>query len=261
MRILGAGLSNYSVLVRADREFVVRIDGINPASHGLNRQLEWRALTEAYRAGIAPCPRYFNPELGSLVCDYLPPDSDQHSSMGQVATLLRDIHGLPARRHRLNIAEHISRYENRLQNPGGALQRQLLGHGESIARLVQAARAEQGAMVLCHNDLLRANRLRSGGRLYALDWEYCAMGSAWYDIAVVCEGDELPDADRDALVEAYLGRAPLMAEQAALARYACIYLYLELLWHMTLERESLDAQTLQHRLQRLQHKLLTIAAR
>jgi len=58
---LSAGLSNFSVLVEADRQFVVRIDGIKPSAHGLNRQGEWRSLSAAHRAGLAPRPCYFNP--------------------------------------------------------------------------------------------------------------------------------------------------------------------------------------------------------
>lgn len=260
MRRLSGGISNYSVLVRADKEYVVRIDGINPARHGLNRQLEWRALTAAHRAGIAPCPRYFNPELGSLVCDYLPHDSDQHSDTTQIAALLQAIHRLPPRRQRLDLAERISRYENRLPHSDGDLQQRLLRHSATVASLAQASRPASGDLVLCHNDLLQANRLRSGNRLYALDWEYCAMGSAWYDIAVVCEGDQLTDRDSAALVRAYLGSDPRAEERQTLAQYACIYLYLELLWHLTLERASPEAQTLHRRLSRLEQALQNCAA-
>ena len=66
-RLLSPGLSNYSILVEADRQYVVRIDGLNPAVIGLSRQTEWRALQSASAAGLAPQPRYYNPELGSLV--------------------------------------------------------------------------------------------------------------------------------------------------------------------------------------------------
>ena len=75
---LAGGLSNYSVLVVAGaRRFVIRVDGVRPAAHGLNRQGEWRALRSASDQQLAPCPRYFNPELGTLVCDYLETDPEQ----------------------------------------------------------------------------------------------------------------------------------------------------------------------------------------
>ena len=73
VRTLTPGFSNFSVLVECGRHFVVRIDGLDPASNGLNRQAEWRTIEAAHKAGLAPHPRYFNPEVGSLVCDYLEP--------------------------------------------------------------------------------------------------------------------------------------------------------------------------------------------
>ena len=89
--VLGRGISNFSVLVDAGQRFVVRIDGIDPAANGLHRQLEWRALQAASLAQLAPPPRYFNPELGSLVCDYLTPDPFQSQAPGEVGELLNRI--------------------------------------------------------------------------------------------------------------------------------------------------------------------------
>ena len=77
--------------------------------------------------------------------------------------------------------------------------------------------------MLCHNDLLRANRIYSGGRLWAIDWEYCAMGSPWYDLAVVVNGDSLSTAQADELLEAYLGRAASSAERQELQQHSCVY--------------------------------------
>ncbi len=94
--------------------------------------------------------------------------------------------------------------------------------------------------MLCHNDLLRANRIYSAGRLWALDWEYCAMASPWYDIAVVINGDSLSAPDADALLNAYLGRAPHAEERDTLHQYGCIYRYLELLWYLALDKPVLE---------------------
>ena len=62
----------------------------------------------------------------------------------------------------------------------------------------------------------------SEGRLWAIDWEYCAMGSPWYDIAVVVNGDSLNAAQTDALLTAYLGRPATQAQRLTLRQYGCI---------------------------------------
>ena len=249
--VLASGISNFSVLVEAGQRFVVRIDGINPALNGLHRQTEWRALQAAHSAGLAPHPRYFNPDLGSLVCDYLVPDDAQDRCIPDVAHLLRDIHQLPARHTRLDLAERILRYEKQLEHkhraPSGALRQ----CGEEVSTLVHGINQDPGPAVLCHNDLLRANRIYSETRLWAIDWEYCAMGSPWYDLAVVVNGDSLDAPDTDKLLLAYLGRAPDERERQALHRYGCVYRYLELLWYLAQERPVLAPGALEEKVAEL----------
>jgi thiamine kinase-like enzyme len=255
VQVLAPGLSNYTVLVESGQRFVLRIDGVNTILHGLNRQGEWRSLEAAYRAGLAPRPRYFNPELGSLVCDYLPPDEQQPLRIADIATLLRGIHTLPARHHRLDLPERILGYEKSLAHrdpPRAAL---LAPYRSRAMQALAGADAGQHSAVLCHHDLLQANRLYSGGRLYAIDWEYSAMGNCWYDLAVVAAGDSLTAADTDTLLQAYLGRPARTDELLRLKQYACAYRYLELLWYLVQQHPGLDEPGMQHKLELLEQQL------
>ena len=89
--------------------------------------------------------------------------------------------------------------------------------------------------VLCHNDLLRANRIVNQGMLRAIDWEYCAMGNRWFDLAVVCVGDSLSKAQIEELLSSYLSMEPNPDEQRALEQHIIVYRYLELLWFCALD--------------------------
>src|SRR5690606_24301184 len=100
-------------------------------------------------------------------------------------------HRLPTRHHRLNLTERVLRYEKHLEHQGRVFAESLQDCREKLSPLLDEISTIPVESVLCHNDLLRANRLYSRGKLWALDWEYCAMGSPWYDIAVVINGDEL----------------------------------------------------------------------
>lgn len=255
VRVLTPGISNFSVLVESGQHFVVRIDGLDPASNGLNRQTEWRALQAAHSAGLAPQPRYFNPELGSLVCDYLAPEAAYNADMTQVGQLLRAIHQLPARHHRLNLVERILQYEKRLERNSRPLNADLRKSGDQVSGILSEINHQPCTPVLCHNDLLQANRLYSAGRLWAIDWEYCAMGSPWYDLAVIANGDLLSKADTDALMTAYLGRAPDARERGLLNQYSCIYGYLELLWYLALDKPVLTAEAIEEKSAALMTKL------
>jgi len=233
--ILGGGISNFTILVEQESRFVVRIDGLTPATNGLNRQVEWHALNAAHTAGIAPRPLYFNPELGSLVCDFLPPDETQEQCIQDIAMLLRGIHKLPARHHRLDLGERIRRYEKQLEHREEPLPGLLAACTDRVLLLLEQA-TQPDKPVLCHNDLLRANRLYSGGKLWALDWEYCAMGSPWYDLAVVVGGDEMSREHTAQLLHAYLGHAPAAPEWKMLWIYSALYRYIELLWYLALQK-------------------------
>jgi thiamine kinase-like enzyme len=110
-----------------------------------------------------------------------------------------------------------------------------------VATLVAELRSRDRGLNLCHNDLLAANRLRSGGVLWALDWEYCAMGSPWYDLAVTQCGDSLGEVETDELLRSYLGRSPQSDELERLRDYGRVYRYLELLWYLALGKQPGDA--------------------
>jgi len=255
VNLLASGVSNFSVLVQSGQRFVVRIDGINPAANSLNRQSEWRALQAAHRASLAPQPCYFNPALGSLVCDYLPPDEEQVLCIGELAALVRDIHQLPARHSRLDLAERILRYEKQLEHRGQALTAPMARCRGPVLRILDDINRRPQPAVLCHNDLLQANRIYSGGRLWAIDWEYCAMGSPWYDLAVVITGDSLGAAQADELLEAYLGRAASSAERQELQQHSCVYRYLELLWYLAQQRTAPEPTLLEQKMAALEKAL------
>jgi aminoglycoside phosphotransferase (APT) family kinase protein len=255
VRVMTSGVSNFSILVESQQQFVVRIDGINPVTHGLCRQTEWRTLEVANARGLSPRPCYFNPGLGSLVCAYLPPDTEQRLCTADVAQLLRDIHALPARHYRLNLDNRVMRYTKLLEQQGRAQGNPVLSSRKAIASLLQQVASEPQASVLCHNDLLHANRLYSAGKLWAIDWEYCAMGSRWYDVAVILNGDDLPIDSKETLLHDYLGRRPDDSERRAVHRYGCIYRYLELLWYLTLETPVLDQLTIESKRDALEQML------
>jgi thiamine kinase len=233
--LLHPGLGNYSILVQSQTRFVVRINKLNPAVIGLNRQAEWRALHAASAAGLAPTPRYYNPELGSLVYDYLVEDESTACDITATARLLRNIHQLPAVHFRLDLHERLLRYERHIEHRNESPHSGLLKHRASILSLLDVIDSSAHTAVLCHNDLLQANRIVTQGILRAIDWEYCAMGNRWFDLAVVCVGDSLSEVQIGELLSSYLNMEPGAEEQRALDQHITLYRYLELLWFCALD--------------------------
>lgn len=244
-----SGLSNYSILVEAQQRFVVRIDDSQAAVNHLSRTAEWSVLLCAHAAGLAPCPRYFNPDLCSLVCDFLPQDTSVQDSISATATLLRCIHQLPTIHHRLDIHSRIVHYERQIRQRDIDLPEFISAAHEGLLGLVDLLAKNDEASVLCHNDLLAANRIYSGGTLKAIDWEYCAMGSAWFDLAVVAIGDELNDAQKNELLDAYLCHRADQQQTTRFQQNCMAYQYLEVLWYLV---NKPDAECLNDKLANLQ---------
>jgi aminoglycoside phosphotransferase (APT) family kinase protein len=220
---LGGGRSNYAVRVSdGRRDFAVRLDGLSHQELGLNRAIEQRAQRLAAEAGLAPVPCYFNPDLGVLVSDWHEPDASRPGGAEELAAtgeLLRAIHALPPVHYRLKPMDRARRYLTLSAEPQ-PLASEFLAACERLA-------AEPTELKLCHNDLLAANRLFSGGKLTAVDWEYAAMGDPLFDLAAVIEGDGLAETEAATLLEAY-GLAPRQA--ARLSDQRAVYRYLAELW-------------------------------
>lgn len=216
------GQSNTTIFVSdGQRRWVVRVDGFDPVKLGLSRSVEWRVLYKAAAAGLAPQPVYANPDIGVLICEYLKPDEDAEESLEATAKLLRDIHCLPPVRFQLDPLQRARRY---LHMSGQSdLPASLLETCDALDRMEREQR-------LCHNDLLRANRLQHQGKVYALDWEYAAMGDPLFDLAAIVEGDALSEDGAAALHSAWLGHKPDENEQRHLALQRSVYRELEALW-------------------------------
>ena len=239
VELLGDGHSNHSIHVASGNAgFVVRIDGIIPSQHGLNRQTEWRGLTNAAKAELAPTPRYFNPDLGTLVCDFLPADTARHQSPTELAALARAIHQLPPVHQRLDLKTRVQRYEKQATQFGHPALKELLQWQGKIIGLLEGLKSRNYRPVFCHNDLLSPNRLISGGKLWALDWEYCAMGDSWFELAVISCGECYTEEESVDLAEKYLSRAPTEEELEDFTAYRCVYRYLELLWYLCRKIDS-----------------------
>ena len=226
---LDRGISNFSVKVAAgDGQWVVRIDRVAPERLGLSRNAEWRAMQLAAAEGLCSHPVYRNPQIGCLVTPFQRGDSAPSTDdMNALATLLRGIHALPKIKFRLNPLHRALRY---LAVVGEQIMPQ------ALMDVCESLDANAPEPVLCHNDLLRDNRLASGGRLLALDWEYAAVGDPFFDLAVIVEGDGLDDEQANSLLEHWLDTPASPEQQHRLHLQRQVYRELTRLWGLAFER-------------------------
>jgi thiamine kinase-like enzyme len=83
--------------------------------------------------------------------------------------------------------------------------------------------------VLCHNDMLPANLIDDGRRLWLLDWEYSGAGHPLFDLAHTSTAAGLSLEQQRVLLEAYPGCLPTAA-LAELQIFRVVALLRESLW-------------------------------
>jgi thiamine kinase-like enzyme len=212
-RPLPGGITNTNFTVQdGDRRYVVRVGDDIPV-HGILRFNEQAATRAAEATGISP--RVVHAEPGILVLDFVegrtlsPEDIRERAMQERIVPLLRRVHRELPRHLRGPVLAfwvfHVLRdYAHTLTDAGHRLAPQL------PAWLAVAGRLERpvGAidLVFGHNDLLAANFIDDGQRLWLVDWDYAGFNSPLFDLGGLASNSELSDADREWLLEAYFER-------------------------------------------------------
>jgi len=207
---LGGGITNHNFKVVVDGQaFVLRIGGKDTDLLGIDRQHEHEASLVAARAGIAPgVIRFLEPE-GYLVtrflgADAIPPEELRRpENLERAARLLRTIHEGAEIRARFDSFRVVETYRAEAARHG-VEPPSAYAEAEELAAAIEATR--DGATVCpCHNDLLNANFIDDGQRLWLVDWEYAGMGDPFFDLANFAVNHGLEPAEDGVLLRAYFG--------------------------------------------------------
>jgi thiamine kinase-like enzyme len=242
---LGGGITNRNFVVRdGGRRYVVRIGDDIPV-HGVMRFNELAASRAAHAAGVSP--RVVHHEPGALALDFVEGRTLAEADLRAPATLAAAV-ALVRRAHReiprflrgpalMFWVFHVIRdYAGGLADAGSR-------HGPLLPRLVEIAAALEAAVgpievVFGHNDLLPANFLDDGARLWLIDWDYAGFNSPLFDLGGLAANNSYDEAlEREALA-LYFGAAPDATLWRRYRAMKCASALRETLWSMTSEIHS-----------------------
>jgi len=242
--MLGGGITNINLKVTdAGRAFVVRL-GADIPEHGVMRWNELALSRAAEAAGVSPAVVHHEP--GVLVLEFIAARTYGEADVRDPANLPRIV-DLVARVHR-DLGAHLTTpvlafwpfqvirsYVTRLQDDGSR-------HVGILPRLLADAAELQDAtgrvdIVTGHNDLLAANILDDGARLWLIDWEYGGFNTPLFDLAGLAGNNGLSEAQERAMLEQYF-EAPAEARWRPYQAMKCVSLMRETLWSMTSEIHS-----------------------
>jgi thiamine kinase-like enzyme len=245
---LAGGITNKNFVVEdRGRRFVVRIGDDIPV-HQVMRFNEAAASRAAAAAGLSPEVVHQAP--GAIVFRFIEgktlaaEDVRPRAMLTRILPLIRGCHREIPRHLRGPVlifwVFHILRdYAAALREGGSrwlAELPRLLQASERLERLVGPI-----DVVFGHNDLLPANLIDDGKRLWLIDWDYAGFNSPLFDLGNLCSNNDVAPADEDWLVEAYFER---QLDDDLRRRYRamkCASLLRETVWGMVSEiHSSLD---------------------
>jgi thiamine kinase-like enzyme len=203
------------------------------------------ASRAAHLAGLSPAVIYTEPGISVLqfieCATYSPEDVRKPENLKRILPLIQKCH-VEVPKHLRGPALifwvfHVIRdYAAGLQEAGSSYQ-------NLLPELVQIGnRLETNAgpfdMVYSHNDLLAANFLDDGDRLWLIDWDYAGFNSPLFDLGGLASNNELDDSQEIWLLENYF-ETPVTS--ILLHRYTamkCASLLRETMWSMVSEISS-----------------------
>ena len=196
---LGGGITNHNFRVAvAGDAFVLRVGGKDTELLGIDRSHEHEAALTAARLGIGPEVVRF--EEGCLVTRFVEGEVGSPEA-SDAAALLRRLHEAPPIAARFDAFGVVETYAATAAARGIELP---AAYDDAIAIARQIEMARSGApLVPCHNDLLAANFIHDGERLWIVDWEYAGMGDRFFDLANFAVNNGLDEEGERVLLDAY----------------------------------------------------------
>jgi len=208
---LGGGLTNHNVRLRyASGDVVVRIAGEGTEELGIDRGDEAAATQNAALLGIGPQVLTVLPEHGSLVTRFLPatplqPEAVRGRQLDAVVAALKTLHDGPPLAVSFAYCGVLDTYCATARRHGVPVHEQEALAREIAAQTQAVLVGPAHEPVACHNDLLAANILDDGERLWIVDWEYAGMNDRYFDLANLAVNNGFSEDDESSLLVAYFG--------------------------------------------------------
>jgi thiamine kinase-like enzyme len=242
---LVGGITNRNYLVtNGGRRFVVRL-GTDIPVHHISRANELAASKAAHAAGLSPAVIHYEP--GVLVLDYIDAkplaaeDIREPLMLARIVPLVRSCHQNVGKHFRgagvIFWVFHVVRDYAAVLEEGGSRHRALLPSFLDIAERLERA-ASPFDIAFGHNDLLAANFLDDGKRLWLIDWDYAGFNTPLFDLGGLASNNEFSDDQETAMLEAYF-EAPVSDDlRRRCQAMKCASLLRETMWSMVSEIHS-----------------------
>jgi thiamine kinase-like enzyme len=213
---LPGGLTNHNVRVTTTDDgplldIVVRCSQSDAGLLGIDRDHEHLNTQAAAAAGVGAPVIEYRPDLRMLAIGYLEAraldnaDFTDPGVLARAADACRRLHAGPRFTGDFDMFERQATYRRTVAERGFPLPPTYDDHAEDWEAVRRALAARQRPTVPCNNDLLAANYLDDGERVWLIDYEYSGNNDVGFELGnTATECDFTPEMV-EAWTEAYVG--------------------------------------------------------
>jgi thiamine kinase-like enzyme len=210
---LPGGLTNrnYRAIAAGGTSVVVRLTSPQSGALTIDREMEFANAGAAAARGVAPAVIGRSRQLAATVTQWIegktlePADLDDSEMIRRLAAVCRQLHqGAPFSTD-FDMFEVQRRYLRLVMAEGYRLPSRYLDFEPQVTRVELALAAFADPVVPCHNDLLAANIVDDGERLWLVDFEYSGNNDPCFELGNVWSEATLPLDRLEELVTEYLG--------------------------------------------------------
>ena len=209
-QIGGMSNKNFRIDLNGQR-YVLRVPGIG--SEGMvDRHFEEFNSIEGSKIGINPPIRYFNPDTGIKLVEFIE-DAEtlnaatiqRHDNMKKIVDVYRLLHTSHVRlTNEFNIFREMEKYDRLIEMAGATMYE----GWEEIRPLVMALESRLNDLGVelhpCHNDAVPENFIKSKeGTIYLIDWEYSGMNDPMADFAALFLESDFTEENQDFILSLY----------------------------------------------------------
>ncbi len=210
---LEGGLTNINVHVKTiDLDVVVRISNEDSTMLSIDREAEYLNSRAAAASGASPRVVEFVPEHHLLVVDfitgttYTPADVGDPTKLRRIAEAVRMLHNGPRFVSEFDMFDVQQTYLKTVQERGYRLPDRYLEFMPQVEQIKKALSVVEVPTVPCNNDLLAANFVDDGERVWIIDFEYAGNNDPCFELGNIWSESTLEPPLLDELVTTYFGR-------------------------------------------------------
>jgi thiamine kinase-like enzyme len=233
---LPGGLTNQNFKVTTpDGIFVARVFSDGGDLLAIDRDHEYQNSLTAAAAGVGAPVIEYSPADRVLVLGFVAgrtltnADVAEPATLARIAAACRRLHGAGRFAADFDMFEIQPRYYSTATAAGMRIPAGYAGLMPAFAAARRALAVRDEGTVPCNNDLLAANFIDDGDRIWLIDYEYSGNNDACFELGNVAGECGLDDAALAALVTAYYGM-PRRSRIARAKLYSLVARYGWTLW-------------------------------